>query len=260
MKKNWRGYLALGIVAGFLSGLCGIGGGVVMIPALLFMFKLSVHAAAATSLAVIMPTAFLGSVRNAFSAAMTPDWGAFLLISAGAVPFAYFGAHLMHKVSQEKLKKLLGIILLLTSIKMIFFAVNNVNNNGAVEAAVRSAGLILLGVLTGFLSGMLGIGGGVVMVPIMLYIFNMEAHSVTATSLAVMIPASISGTVKNFKNGHTNWHTTLIIATGSLGGVLLGASTAERVDQINLQRIMGILFIFISMQMIFKKVKKPKLD
>jgi len=258
VNKNWSGYFALGIVAGFLSGLCGIGGGVIMIPALLFIFKLSVHAAAATSLAVIMPTAFFGSVRNAFSSTVTPDWTAFLLISAGAMPLAYFGAHLMHKVPQEKLKKLLGIILLLISIKMIFFAVNNDYQAGAINVIVRFGGLILLGALTGFLSGMLGIGGGVVMIPIMLYVFGMETHVVTATSLAVMIPTSISGTIKNFKNGHTDWHAALIIAAGSLGGVLLGASAAERVDQVNLQRIMGLLFVFVSMQMIFKKINKKE--
>ena len=255
MKKNWAGYLALGIVSGFLSGLCGIGGGVIMIPALLFIFKLSVHAAAATSLAVITPTALFGSIKNAFSAAMAPDWSAFFLISAGAVPLAYFGAHLMHKVPQEKLKKFLGIILLLVSIKMIFFAVNNTGTGGAPEGIARAAGLILLGCFTGFLSGMIGIGGGVIMIPIMLYVFRMETHAVTATSLAVMVPASISGTVKNFKNGHADWHAALLIASGSLGGVLLGASAAERVDQLNLQRIMGLLFIYVSLQMILKKAK-----
>ncbi|OGF44269.1 MAG: hypothetical protein A2231_02045 [Candidatus Firestonebacteria bacterium RIFOXYA2_FULL_40_8] len=258
MKKNWSGLFALGIVAGFLSGLCGIGGGVIMIPALLFLFKFSVHAAAAISLAVIMPTAFFGSIRNAFSSTVTPDWAAFLLISAGAVPLAYFGAHLMHKVPQEKLKKILGLVLLLVSIKMIFFAVNNVYQVGTAEGIAKITGFILLGAFTGFLSGMLGIGGGVVMIPIMLYLFNMEAHIVTATSLAVMIPTSMSGTIKNYKNGHADWHATLAIAAGALLGVLLGAAAAERVDQINLQRIMGILFIFVSMQMIFKKTKKAE--
>ncbi|OGF46906.1 MAG: hypothetical protein A2452_07055 [Candidatus Firestonebacteria bacterium RIFOXYC2_FULL_39_67] len=256
MKNKWGGYLALGIITGFLSGLCGIGGGVIMIPAMIFIFGLSAHTAAATSLAVIMPTALFGSIRNAFSSTMTPDWGAFLLISAGAVPFAYFGAHLMHKVPQEKLKIILGIVLLLVSIKMIFFATgNNYNGGGVQESVVRAASFILLGAFTGFLSGLLGIGGGIVMIPIMLYIFGMKAQVVTATSLAVMIPASISGTVKNFKNGHTNWSAALIIAAGSLGGVLLGASAAERVDQVTLQRIIGTLFIFVSMQMILKKVK-----
>jgi uncharacterized membrane protein YfcA len=260
VRKHWIWYLALGIIAGFLSGLCGIGGAVIMIPSMLFIFKLSVHAAAATSLAVIMPTALFGSIKNAFSSIMTLDWGAFFLISAGAVPFAYFGAHLMHKVPQEKLKKFLGIVLLLVSIKMIFFAIGNVCTGGALEGAVRVAGLILLGAFTGFLSGMLGIGGSVVMIPIMLYIFNMNAHAVTATSLAVMIPTSISGTIKNFKNGHTDWYAALIISAGSLGGVLLGASAAEKVNQLNLQRIIGLLFIFMSMQMIFKKQKTQKFN
>ncbi|MEI6845553.1 MAG: sulfite exporter TauE/SafE family protein [Candidatus Firestonebacteria bacterium] len=255
MKKNWSGYFALGIVAGFLSGLCGIGGGVIMIPALLFIFKLSVHAAAATSLAVIIPTALFGSIRNAFSSTVTPDWGAFLFISAGAVPFAYLGAHLMHKVPQEKLKKTLGIVLLLVSIKMIFFAAGSPVESGALQGVLRAGGFVLLGAVTGFLSGLLGIGGGVIMIPIMLYVFEMKTHIVTATSLAVMIPTSISGTLKNFKNGHTNWNATLLIAGGSLGGVLLGAAAAEQVDQLSLQRIIGALFVFVSAQMIFKKIK-----
>ena len=161
----------------------------------------------------------------------------------------------MHKVPQEKLKKTLGIVLLLVSIKMIFFAAGSPVESGALQGVLRAGGFVLLGAVTGFLSGLLGIGGGVIMIPIMLYVFEMKTHIVTATSLAVMIPTSISGTLKNFKNGHTNWNATLLIAGGSLGGVLLGAAAAEQVDQLSLQRIIGALFVFVSAQMIFKKIK-----
>ena len=115
----------IGIVAGFFSGLIGIGGGIVIVPALVYFLGLTQHQSQGTSLLMMLPPiGILAAINYYKSAHMQQDYK--FLIFAGILAFAFLiggfmGSKLSISISQESLKKVFGFILLLLSIKFIFF-------------------------------------------------------------------------------------------------------------------------------------------
>ena len=111
--------LIIGILAGILSGLIGVGGGVIMIPLLVFVLGYSQHAAQGTSLAVLaIPVTFIAAYN--YYAEGYVSWKFALIIAIGFVVGGYFGSKLAISIDQSLLKKILGVILLIAALKMFF--------------------------------------------------------------------------------------------------------------------------------------------
>jgi uncharacterized protein len=117
-KMNYILYVALGLVAGVLSGIFGIGGGVILIPALVFIFGLTQHQAQGTTLAIMVPPiGILAALRYYYSGNVKIGMAG--LICAGFLVGGFFGAQLIQNVPDALLKKLFGIFLLIISVRMI---------------------------------------------------------------------------------------------------------------------------------------------
>jgi uncharacterized membrane protein YfcA len=115
---NFALYLVIGLAAGFLSGLLGIGGGVLMVPALALLMSFDQHVAHGTSLAVIVPGALAGTLVYHFRGSYV-DWPVAACMAVGAVGGAYLlGAPLATKLDQETLKKLFGIVMIVMGLRM----------------------------------------------------------------------------------------------------------------------------------------------
>ena len=112
------GSIGIGIIAGIASGMFGIGGGLVMVPALVYLFNFTQHQAQGTSLAVLTaPVVFLGALKYFNEGNVNLKMALFIAISF--VIGAYLGAVLVHKISDPTLKRMFGVLLLIMSIKMI---------------------------------------------------------------------------------------------------------------------------------------------
>ncbi len=109
--------LAIGVVSGVIAALCGVGGGVVMVPAFVFFLKLPQKTAVATSLAIIIPTALMATTQNARSGFVEWKVAAFTAISASI--FAYFGAGWLKTMSNETLTRIFGVILVVFGARML---------------------------------------------------------------------------------------------------------------------------------------------
>jgi len=109
--------LAIGIVSGVVAALCGVGGGVVMVPAFVFLLKLPQKTAVATSLAIIIPTALMATTQNARSGFV--DWKIAAVTAVSASIFAYFGAGWLKTMSNETLTRIFGIILVVFGLRML---------------------------------------------------------------------------------------------------------------------------------------------
>ncbi len=112
-------YLALGLFAGVLSGLVGLGGGFIMVPALVLLFGFSQHRAQGTSLAVLLPPTGLLAAWVYYQRGFV-DIKAAALICLGVFVGGYFGGKLATSIPSGALEKVFGVILLLISLKMIF--------------------------------------------------------------------------------------------------------------------------------------------
>jgi uncharacterized membrane protein YfcA len=110
--------IAVGALAGFLSGLLGVGGGVVMVPLLVSVLGLSQHEGHATSLAAIVPIAAVGAVR--FAAEGTVDLRIAALLAAGSLVGAPFGARVMARTGEGRLKMLFGALMIVVALQMLW--------------------------------------------------------------------------------------------------------------------------------------------
>jgi uncharacterized membrane protein YfcA len=106
------------------------------------------------------------------------------------------------------------------------------------------------GLCVGILSGFLGIGGGVVMVPIMVFMWKVEQHKANATSLAVILPTSIVGSIMYQQQGNLDVILAVKIALGGIVGAYFGSILACRLPAATLKKLFGGLLIFIGVRMV----------
>lgn len=114
--------------------------------------------------------------------------------------------------------------------------------------------LILLGITAGLLSGLIGIGGGVIIVPALLFIFGFTQHQAQGTTLALLVPPiGILAAWTYYKQGYVDFHAAIFICIGFLAGSFLGAKLATNISNIVLERVFGIALLLIALKMIFAK-------
>ncbi len=109
--------LAIGVLSGVVAALCGVGGGVVMVPAFVGLLGLPQKIAVATSLAIIIPTAITATVQNARNELV--DWKIAAITAVSAATFAYFGAGWLKSLSNERLTQVFGVVLVIFGLRML---------------------------------------------------------------------------------------------------------------------------------------------
>lgn len=112
--------LLIGVVAGLLGALCGVGGGLVMVPAFVIVLGMTQQSAVATSLAVIVVTALSGTLNNLTAAPKLIDWRLVLIVGIGAGLASWFGADLMRSLKTPVLTKIFGITVIFFGVLMLF--------------------------------------------------------------------------------------------------------------------------------------------
>ncbi len=111
---------------------------------------------------------------------------------------------------------------------------------------------ILLGLVAGIFSGLIGIGGGIIMVPVLVYLFSFGQHQAQGTTLAMMLPPiGLLAAWTYFKGGYVNIPAAALLCAGFFFGGLLGAKFAVAIPHLTLQRIFGIVLFLVSLRMMF---------
>ncbi len=116
---TWLTAVLIGTTAGLLGALCGVGGGIIMVPAFVALLGLSQKSAVATSLAVMIPMALVSTLR--YSQSQLVDWRVTLAAAAGSMLTAYFATDLMRSLSNLALTRLFGAVVIVFGVKMLFF-------------------------------------------------------------------------------------------------------------------------------------------
>lgn len=114
---------------------------------------------------------------------------------------------------------------------------------------MQSIALVLLGLLTGSLSGMLGIGGGIILVPALHHFFNVPMTQAVGTSLLIIIPAALVGSLTHYTEGNLEVKVALFVMVGAALGGWLGASLVRYVPELLLKRAFALLMIYIAIRM-----------
>jgi uncharacterized membrane protein YfcA len=210
----------VGAIGGVFSGALGVGGGIVMVPLLLLRFDQ--RRAAATSLAAIVLSSISGAAT--YAVAGQTDVLAGLLLGAGGVAGTLVGTRLLKVLPIAVLRW--GFIALLVVIALRMFLVVPDRGAGIDHTVAIGIGLVVAGVAMGILAGMFGIGGGVLIVPLLVAVFGASDLIAKGTSLLAMIPISIAGSIANVRNALVRPLDGLVIGATALLASLGGAAIA----------------------------------
>lgn len=116
------------------------------------------------------------------------------------------------------------------------------------------ASLIIIGLLAGMLSGLVGVGGGIIMVPLLVLLVGFNQHQAQGTSLTVLVvPVTAVAVFNYYKEGYINWKYALVIAIFFVVGSYFGSKLAVDLDQKMLKRIFGVVLLFIAGKMLLEK-------
>jgi hypothetical protein len=115
---------------------------------------------------------------------------------------------------------------------------------------------VLIGALMGFVSGLIGVGGGIIAVPSMIYLLSMNTRDAIGTSLAVVVLVAISGCFKHFQNNHVDLKAALPMALGGIAFAYLGAWLSHRIDPLWLKRTFAIGIMLLSIKMLIETYQK----
>lgn len=186
--------IGVGLVVGILSGLFGIGGGTVIVPALVWLGLTQRHAAA-TSMLAIVPTSISGVISYAVGGNV--DWLAAILVFLGMLAGGQVGSWLLARLPERVLRWAFVVFLVFVIVNQ---AIATPSRDSSIELTVGTvAGLIVFGVVAGLLAGLLGIGGGAICVPALSIIFGASDLIARGTSLLAMFPNAITTTVANMR-------------------------------------------------------------
>ncbi|MCR8671752.1 sulfite exporter TauE/SafE family protein [Agrococcus sp. HG114] len=218
--------IGIGLFAGFLSGLFGIGGGIVIVPLLVLAAGFKRRLAAGTSLAAIVPAALVGVAS--YAALEQVDWLVALILVLGSVVGAQLGAHLLHRLPVIAIRWAFIVFLVAVAVSLFFVVPSR---DAELELAVLPViGLVTLGFGTGVLSGILGVGGGIIVVPMLILLFGQSDLVAKGTSLAMMIPTAISGTIGNLRRTNVDIPAALIVGLSACVTTALGAAVSVALD------------------------------
>jgi hypothetical protein len=203
----------VGIGAGAVSGLFGVGGGILIVPGLILVMHMDQRLAHGTSLAAVLPISAASLVS--YLAEDSVDWAVMLPLSAGAVAGALVGTKLLHVLPHRATGFGFVAVILVTALRLLTDGGAS-DGRGPLQVGVVLA-LVVTGLLTGILAGLFGVGGGVIMVPAMMMFFDMTPALAKGTSVAVIIPTAIMGTWRNRKNRNADL---AVAAAVGLAGVV----------------------------------------
>lgn len=246
--------IAVGLAAGLLSGLFGVGGGTVIVPMLVLLLGFDQKLASGTSLAAIVPTATVGVISYAIHGSV--DVVVALILAAGSVVGAQIGSWLLARLSQNAIRW--GFVaFLIVVIVMLFVVVPS--RDAEFEFTVLSViGLIIVGLLTGTIAGLIGVGGGVIVVPVLMFVFGTSDLMAKGTSLLMMIPTAISGTIGNLKRGNVDLLAAALIGGAACTTTALGAWFATLLDPAVANILFAVFLAFIAVQMAVKALRSRR--
>lgn len=231
----------VGFAAGVLSGLFGVGGGVITTPAVNVLLGGTAIQAVATPLPVIFPTSLAGA--SAYARAGQVGWRAARWSVLPGIPAALVGANLTRFVNAHLLLVVTALLIGWTAVQVVRGRPPKTPWEAGQTAGWKYA---LIGAAAGFVSGLLGVGGGIIMVPAYAVVIGMPLRRALGTSLVVISALVVPGTLEHWRLGHVDWTIFLVLVLGVLPGARLGARIALGVAERTLRMAVGLFLLAVA--------------
>jgi uncharacterized membrane protein YfcA len=177
------------------------------------------------------------------------DWPVVLWLSIGSVAGSLVGAELLKRLSKRTLTIAFVCVLVIAGVRM-FFKIDAAGE--MILNAPTAAWLVGIGLVVGALAGMLGIGGGLMTVPILVIFFHVSPAIAKGTSLAVVIPTAFSGTLQNLRNKNTDLTAAAIVSSTGVVTAIGGSWIAARMNDALSNFLFAVLLIGIATRMLLQ--------
>lgn len=240
-------YAITGMLIGFLSGLFGIGGSIISTPILKTIFSLPNLVALASPLPVTIPTALAGIYaywkKGFIHKKIT------VAVIAGGLPATIIGAYLTKYINSNWLMLLTGLFVVLTGFRLFKKSVKKASLQNNRSILLKS---ILIGIFAGLFSGLLAIGGGIILIPAFILFLGLSMQESAAISLLCVACFAIPGTIVHWYLHHIDWFLVLCLSIGVIPAGYLGSYTAIKLKSSHLQKIFSIFLILFGIYFISK--------
>lgn len=256
---EWALTLAIGFGSGVLSGMFGIGGGALTTPALRMVLGTSALVAVGTPLPVIVPSAITGAI--AYTRRGLADVRSGVAIALTGAPLAVAGAFSAARVGGRAVLVITAVLIVYMAVDMTLQALSasRAEARDADSAATREtqpppvptfARLAVLGVVTGFYSGFLGLGGGFILVPMLTRLFRFPIKRAVGTSLVAVGILAVPGTVSHYLLGNVDVRLAALLIVGVIPGALVGAritfGATERFVRVGFAALLGTVGLLLA--------------
>lgn len=252
--------LLLGFLIAVFAAITGVGGGVLFVPLLTLAYGLLPAQAVGTSLMIMVFGGFGATIGYAIQKRVYFRTG--LLLALATAPGAVIGAYLTAVLPSTVLGVAFGAFLVILAARMIL--ANRAQKKNDKKAPVvkceadcfRNKKRLLLGFtfafFAGILSGLLGIGGGVLLVPILLLVMVVPMHIAVGTSMFLVALTSLSGAFQHFTLGNVDLQFGVLLSVGAFVGALVGAWVSKRLSAKKVQLVFAFSLIAVGIEMMLK--------
>ncbi|MFB9987021.1 sulfite exporter TauE/SafE family protein [Bacillus benzoevorans] len=264
--------LIVGLIAGTLGSLVGLGGGIIIVPTLLFLgsgtallSEVSPQVATGTSLLVIIFTGLSSTI--AYYKQKKVDYKSGLIFFIGSGPGGIFGAWVNKQLDIDAFSIWFGLFMIFISFVLMFkdrLKPRNkktekgiwrtyVDASGNVQTyGFQPAAGISISIVVGFLGGLLGIGGGSLLVPAMILLFFFPPHIAVATSMLLLFLTSATSSIAHIYMGNINWLYAAALIPGAWIGGKLGASINQKLPSKTIVALLRIVLIMVGARLIYQ--------
>jgi len=255
--------LAAGLLTGFSSGLLGVGGAFVMVPVQFWMLKwmgvdptIAIRVSFGTSLLVILPTAISSAITHNQKGAV--HWKAGVILGLTGASVAFLGAYVASRVPGGYLTTIFGGLGIILSMRMFLIRTKDVSRS----PTGSMVGLIICGGMFGFVSGIIGVGGGGLMIPVMIHFLGFGMHEAVGTSAVFMTFTGLGGSASYLVNGlgveglpaystgYLNWLQFALLGVSSIPMAIVGAKAAHLISSNGLRIVFATVLLIVGLKMI----------
>jgi uncharacterized membrane protein YfcA len=246
-----------GVLSGFLAGLFGVGGGILLIPLLAILLHSSQHQAQGMSLAVMLLPIGLPAVLTYRKQGFPIHWRLVAVMIVGFLMGIVTGAKTANLIPDNLLRMCFSAFLVIVATRLLLKKPSS-GTRTAEQHTLSWQRVALPGLLTGLAggitSGLLGIGGAIIMIPLMTWLLELSQHEAQLASLTLLLPPlGLPGVMVYVKEqGTMPWTLLAFVVLGFLGGTYAGARLATRVRGSKLQKAFGCLLIGVALWMAAK--------
>jgi uncharacterized membrane protein YfcA len=238
--------LLVGVCAGFLSGFLGVGGGLVIVPALMLLFGYSIKRAVGTSLATIVPVSIVAILADLEMKPANIHWMIALALTAGSFFGSIVGARLLRRLPDTPLRTLFAGALLIAAYRML--PTFGASSDGLMllreHRAMGDALALPIGVLAGMASTLFGLGGGIVTVPCLQVLFrDISFHAARATSLVTIAPTSGFGALQHQRIKTVDFEVVRRLVPTALVGSVLGVVCVNFIAASACRAVFAVLLV-----------------